>query len=522
MAADLAPTANGMYGSQYGQPAELAAPVPSSTQAAAAPQPPTEPASTSSKQNPQEVGWYFVEQYYTTLSKQPDRIHLFYNKPSQLVTGIEAEKVLPAVGQKAINDKIKELDIQDCKVRVLNVDSQDSLDNIVVQVIGVMSNKSAPSKKFVQTFVLTPQINGYYVLNDIFRYLNDEEDEIVEDDPVHEPVPVVEANPPPPPAADIGLDSITNEDGAQKVDAKLEEVINTEAAPAANGDRTESVEEVPVAQEAALETLEEVVSPEAAENPPEPDPTPVRTPPKANTPAPAADIPLPPSKKTWANLVGSKATVPAAVPIAAQALPKAQKAPTPPPSAAAATTTQPLQSSSTNQQSDSPSSQVNEWQTADHSKKQIRPQKPASEGNVQGYIKNVTNKIENSALRDLLNKYGLKFLNISRAKNCAFVEFEEPSGFNAAVAANPHKIGSEQIFVEERRPGPPNAFGGNNPGFNRGGAHAGRGRGGSVLPGRTGSQSGNLPRDAGRGSFQQRGGKTGNVTPKGRGQVQAL
>lgn len=100
MAADLAPTANGMYGSQYGQPAELAAPVPSSTQAAAAPQPPTEPASTSSKQNPQEVGWYFVEQYYTTLSKQPDRIHLFYNKPSQLVTGIEAEKVLPAVGQK--------------------------------------------------------------------------------------------------------------------------------------------------------------------------------------------------------------------------------------------------------------------------------------------------------------------------------------------------------------------------------------------------------------------------------------
>ena len=47
-----------------------------------------------------EIGWYFVEQYYTTLSKNPERIHLFYSKKSQLVTGKEAEKVLPSVGQK--------------------------------------------------------------------------------------------------------------------------------------------------------------------------------------------------------------------------------------------------------------------------------------------------------------------------------------------------------------------------------------------------------------------------------------
>jgi hypothetical protein len=48
----------------------------------------------------QEIGWYFVEQYYTTLSKSPERIHLFYNKKSQLVTGVEAEKVLPVIGAK--------------------------------------------------------------------------------------------------------------------------------------------------------------------------------------------------------------------------------------------------------------------------------------------------------------------------------------------------------------------------------------------------------------------------------------
>jgi hypothetical protein len=99
MATDLAPSVNGMYGSQYGQPVELAASVPSSTQASA-PQAPTEPGTNTTKADPQEIGWYFVEQYYTTLSKHPDRIHLFYSKKSQLVTGVEAEKVLPSVGQK--------------------------------------------------------------------------------------------------------------------------------------------------------------------------------------------------------------------------------------------------------------------------------------------------------------------------------------------------------------------------------------------------------------------------------------
>ncbi|KAJ4345184.1 hypothetical protein N0V95_005861, partial [Ascochyta clinopodiicola] len=39
-----------------------------------------------------EVGWYFVEQYYTTLSKSPDRLYLFYNKRSQYVSGVEEEK----------------------------------------------------------------------------------------------------------------------------------------------------------------------------------------------------------------------------------------------------------------------------------------------------------------------------------------------------------------------------------------------------------------------------------------------
>ena len=47
-----------------------------------------------------EVGWFFVEQYYTTMSRNPDKLPLFYSRRSQLVFGTEAELVPVAVGTK--------------------------------------------------------------------------------------------------------------------------------------------------------------------------------------------------------------------------------------------------------------------------------------------------------------------------------------------------------------------------------------------------------------------------------------
>lgn len=83
------------------------------------------------------------------------------------------------------------------------------------------------------------------------------------------------------------------------------------------------------------------------------------------------------------------------------------------------------------------------------------------------------------------------------------------------MAANPHHIGSEQIFVEERRIRPGNF--GNAYGAGRGGATRGR------SDGRTGSQGrgGTFQRESGRGGFASRGGRGGNVAAKGRSQPQA-
>lgn len=84
------------YDQTFSQPAELAASTPANGTSSSS----NNGASQGQKPDPQEIGWYFVEQYYTTLSKSPDKIHLFYNKKSQLITGTEAEKVLPSVGSK--------------------------------------------------------------------------------------------------------------------------------------------------------------------------------------------------------------------------------------------------------------------------------------------------------------------------------------------------------------------------------------------------------------------------------------
>jgi hypothetical protein len=47
-----------------------------------------------------EVGWFFVEQYYTTMSRSPEKLHLFYSRRSQFVSGNEAESVQVVVGSK--------------------------------------------------------------------------------------------------------------------------------------------------------------------------------------------------------------------------------------------------------------------------------------------------------------------------------------------------------------------------------------------------------------------------------------
>ncbi|TPX53106.1 hypothetical protein SeMB42_g01004 [Synchytrium endobioticum] len=120
------------------------------------------------------VGWLFVQEYYNYLNQHPTKLHCFYNKKSQFTFGIECDEIKPRHGQQEIHQRIQELGFKDCEVKLSNIDSQTSSDGVLLQVLGEMSNQGGPAHKFAQTFFLARQTNGYFVLNDIFRFLKEE------------------------------------------------------------------------------------------------------------------------------------------------------------------------------------------------------------------------------------------------------------------------------------------------------------------------------------------------------------
>lgn len=342
--------------------------------------------------------------------------------------------------RQAINDRIKDLDFHDTKVRVTNVDSQGSDANIVIQVIGEISNKGQPHKRFAQTFVLAEQTNGYFVLNDIFRYLAEEpedEEEVQHDASaptagVQEPASTDAA------PENAGLnqsDEIANtEEDLAKVDHKLEETAQEEPAreasppaaatngtPAAENTEVAEAEDAPAAAVSASDEVpskepEAVVEEEVAqpEKPKEPVPTPA---PKAAAPAAPAKPAVP---KSWAALAASahKVATPvmsgAATPQAPSQAKSTTSAPSQPLAVPEKTPAPAREPSPTNSQGDAAG-----WQTAGTKKEQSRgqAQAPSDADQRRAYIKNVYSQVEEGALKAALSKFGeIEHLDISRQK----------------------------------------------------------------------------------------------------------
>ncbi|KAF8251649.1 NTF2-domain-containing protein [Wilcoxina mikolae CBS 423.85] len=445
------------------------------------------PASTQPEQQGQtpdvpkdEVGWYFVEQYYTTLNKSPDRVH------SMMVWGTEGESLPVAHGRADIHEKIAAHEFKDCKVRVSNVDSQASAGNgIVIQVLGEMSNNGLPNRKFSQTFFLAEQTNGYYVLNDIFRYLKDDDD-IEEGDEYVYPEDaaaeaVVEA------VEEVKEEileelqdmsiketSIVEVETADGEKFKVEESVilepvselPTEEVSAAVNGSTESIdvpeEAVPEPEEVVEESVpaapveeeevaeERVPTPPVAEEKPTPAPAPVKEVPP--TPAPA---PVPARPKTWATIASSASSVSVSVikPVvpAAQA-PTTTAAPTAAPVAQTPAPVTAAPAAPATPVTPTTPSGGSQWQTADNKRHSRVNAAPA--GQIQAYIKGITDAVPEKALKDALTKYGnLKHFEVIRNKNCAFVDFETPAAFSAANSASPLTVNGVSIQVEERRYG---------------------------------------------------------------------
>lgn len=514
-----------------------------------------QPSSTSSSNiGKDEVGWYFVEQFYTTLSRSPEKLHLFYGKGSQFVYGVEAEVTNVTVGRQSIQERIKNLEFQDCKVRVTNVDSQASGENIVIQVIGELSNKSLEPKKFVQTFVLAQQPSGYFVLNDIMRYIDEGRDEEEETAGKTPEVPAtadvdtavsregrLEPESSPTKAEELAKEAEPTPLDAAVVDEKLEEASSgaTESVPASTEKSAEPAVEVEpsvlkpkedaqpeaVSAEKALKEVEKEETKEEAPKDPSPTPAAPRAAPvEKSAPAEPEKPKEAPKPMTWASRIAA-----AAAPVAKAVIPSLPKVATPPAQSQArqpapAAAQKPTAPASQTAEAAAPASkdQNDEWQSVGaDSKRQNRPvsisgpQETGREG-AMAYIKYVTDKVQTEDLRAELAQYGeLAYFDVNRQKNCAFVEFKTTAGYNAAVAANPHTVNGENIIVEQRRP-KANAYGGSNYSGSRGGA-ANRGRGG--FEGQRQNSQG-APRTGGF-QGQTRGGRGGSARGGARAGSQA-
>ncbi|KAI3676354.1 hypothetical protein L1987_85960 [Smallanthus sonchifolius] len=122
----------------------------------------------------QVVGNAFVQQYYHILHQSPGLVHRFYQDISKLGRPEEDGSMSLTTTMDAINSKIISLNYDEFRAEIKSVDAQESLSGGVnVLVTGYLTGKDNVLRKFTQTFFLAPQDKGYFVLNDMFRYMED-------------------------------------------------------------------------------------------------------------------------------------------------------------------------------------------------------------------------------------------------------------------------------------------------------------------------------------------------------------
>ncbi|XP_052184822.1 nuclear transport factor 2-like isoform X2 [Diospyros lotus] len=134
-------------------------------------------AATTAAQQPvsaQVVGNAFVQQYYHIQHQSPGLVHRFYQDISKLGRPEGDGSMSITTTMQAINEKILSLNYGDYRAEIKSVDAQESYNGGVhVLVTGFLAGMDNNTRHFTQTFFLAPQEKGFFVLNDIFRFVED-------------------------------------------------------------------------------------------------------------------------------------------------------------------------------------------------------------------------------------------------------------------------------------------------------------------------------------------------------------
>ncbi|KAM0052992.1 putative Ras GTPase-activating protein-binding protein [Helianthus debilis subsp. tardiflorus] len=120
-----------------------------------------------------QVGTYFVGHYYQVLQTQPDYVHQFYSDRSTLLR-VDGHSRETATSMLQIHALVMSLNYTGIEIKTVH--ALESWDRgVLVLVSGSVHVKDFSVKRnFVQTFFLAPQEKGYFVLNDIFHFIDDQ------------------------------------------------------------------------------------------------------------------------------------------------------------------------------------------------------------------------------------------------------------------------------------------------------------------------------------------------------------
>ncbi|KAA8527816.1 hypothetical protein F0562_035315 [Nyssa sinensis] len=120
-----------------------------------------------------QVGTYFVGQYYQVLQHQPEFVHHFYSDASTMLR-IDGNTRETASAMLQIHSLVMSLNYTGVEIKTAH--SLESWNGgVLVMVSGSVHVKDfSGRKKFMQTFFLAPQEKGYFVLNDIFHFVDEE------------------------------------------------------------------------------------------------------------------------------------------------------------------------------------------------------------------------------------------------------------------------------------------------------------------------------------------------------------
>ncbi|GMJ00049.1 hypothetical protein like AT5G60980 [Hibiscus trionum] len=413
------------------------------------------------------VGNAFVEQYYHVLHHSPNLVYRFYRDSSRLSRQDMYGNMTTVTTMQEINEKVRSLNCDDYTAEIKTTDAQDSFEKgVIVLVTGCLTRKDNTRRKFTQTFFLAPQENGYFVLNDVFRYVEDKE--------LENSVPVNNINEQASTSALATEPEPTHDHLAEDPITYPEDDINNGGEVFDPSDKEEEsiIEEEVVEPQNIATHSESVVAVDSA-------------------PAVLEDAP----KKSYASIVkvmkSNTASTPVYVPT--NNVKAAPKEPRSIVSAKPAPVTEAVLPNSDN----APGSSNDNEEAEGHSIYVRNLPYTASPAQLELAFKKF-GPIKNNGIQVRSNKQGFTF---------GFVEFENASSVQSALEASPITIGDRQAAVEEKRTN-------TQVGSSGSGTGAGRGR---YASGKAGFRSDNFRGRGGygRNEFRNQGELSGR--PKGLG-----